>query len=243
MPAEATITVRQDKIGGRGAHLLRSISADLSKEVVEDDLHTLGARLLEHVWTKWNAVHPFILSCTKAQEQHIAPPYLFGRDGRLQDVSRLPNVFFVFIIVKGQCRVHLAATAALASGNTTLLFWRETGKTKGSALVRKTRHLTGWRPKVASPYCRPRPMQTIREAAEQEARKRTEVQMASSPSAEAISGFAALPNVEAIASYIENTKQTESFLGATPEDKKEVKFACTLGDFVGWLFVKTRFVV
>jgi methionine--tRNA ligase beta chain len=47
--------------------------------------------------------------------------------------------------------------------------------------------------------------------------------MASSPAAEAISGFAALPNVEAIASYIETTKQTESFLGATPEDKKEIE--------------------
>jgi hypothetical protein len=67
-------------------------------------------------------------------------------------------------------------------------------------------------------------MQTIREAAEQEARKRSESQMASTsaPLIDAINGFAALKNVEAIASYIESNKQAEAFLGATPEDKKEV---------------------
>jgi hypothetical protein len=68
-------------------------------------------------------------------------------------------------------------------------------------------------------------MQTIREAAEQEARKRSEAQMASTSAApliDAINGFAALKNVEAIAAYIESNKQAEAFLGATPEDKKEV---------------------
>ena len=42
------------------------------------------------------------------------------------------------------------------------------------------------------------------------------------PLIDAINGFAALKNVEAIASYIESNKQAEAFLGATPEDKKEV---------------------
>lgn len=43
------------------------------------------------------------------------------------------------------------------------------------------------------------------------------------PLIDAINGFAALKNVEAIAAYIESNKQAEAFLGATPEDKKEIE--------------------